>query len=536
MKKIAVIWLFLILSISIEGFGQLFSVPDPQLKNYLQSRYPNSFDQDGYLIIANARTETLPLICVDQGIQNADGIQYFTNIKRIRLSNNAIRQLPDLFRLENLEVLEINDNQIDYLPDLSYLTKLKTLVINRNHIQNLSTISSLTGLEELYTHSNPLKKLPDISRLINLRKIHLAYCELDELPDLSHLQQLVELVCYKNNLTVLPDLTNLLSLKYLDAGYNQLKQFPEFSSDPVIETIYLNSNDIRDLPSFEGFSSLIKLRIYDNYLNFEDLLPLTSLDNYNDIYKFTPQKKFDKGFVKDLIETDDFSVTLSEIGHAENQVYQWYKDQHILTSFDTPALHVHNLTRKDAGKYYCKAMHPAFPELILETDTFTVEVSRCLIPDLLTFSVNEKNCQHKGKLTVHAQNQPQPVSFYYLIGEISGDTLESSDGFFDQLDEPSYQLVIQTGKCRRNYSYSINIPQSKCDEIFITPNGDGIDESYFISQSGRAVIRDKFGIAIYELSTPASWEGNGLHGKVSPGLYFIDINNGSEVLQISVIY
>ncbi|MBX9853225.1 MAG: immunoglobulin domain-containing protein [Cytophagaceae bacterium] len=59
----------------------------------------------------------------------------------------------------------------------------------------------------------------------------------------------------------------------------------------------------------------------------------------------------------------------------------------------------------------------------------------------------------------------------------------------------------------------------------ITPDGDGINDSYYISDQGTAKIFDKNGVMVKKLSTPATWDGSLDNGSIgTTGLYLIEIN------------
>jgi Leucine-rich repeat (LRR) protein len=110
---------------------------------------------------------------IDCGYSNLidlDGIEQFTNLKRLRCSNNQLTSLPDL--PDKLRILYCWNNELISLPDLPDI------------------------LEELHCSNNQFTSLPD-------------------LPD-----TLLRLFCYNNQLTFLPDLPD--TLEYLDCQNNQL--------------------------------------------------------------------------------------------------------------------------------------------------------------------------------------------------------------------------------------------------------------------------------------------------------------------------
>jgi gliding motility-associated-like protein len=64
-----------------------------------------------------------------------------------------------------------------------------------------------------------------------------------------------------------------------------------------------------------------------------------------------------------------------------------------------------------------------------------------------------------------------------------------------------------------------------CDSFF-TPNGDGITDIYYISDSGKTSIYDRAGRLIKAIATPAYWDGTDEKGELSvPGIYFLVSND-----------
>ena len=75
----------------------------------------------------------------------------------------------------------------------------------------------------------------------------------------------------------------------------------------------------------------------------------------------------------------------------------------------------------------------------------------------------------------------------------------------------------------------VNVCTDKCIKE-ITPDGDGINDTYYISDSGIARIYDRNGALIKQLSLPSSWDGTTAdHALGTSGIYLIDINGEKQV-------
>lgn len=90
-------------------------------------------------IDAQAATDLVALNCSDAGIQSLAGLEQFSLIRSMKLSNNDIRNLLVLERLTALRQLWLDDNDVvDPIPVLR-----------------------MTNLEELYLAGNPRLQCPD---------------------------------------------------------------------------------------------------------------------------------------------------------------------------------------------------------------------------------------------------------------------------------------------------------------------------------------------------------------------------------------
>ena len=72
-------------------------------------------------------------------------INALLKIKTLKLSDNQIRGIPELFELQKLEVLNLNENQLSDLPEFSELVALTQLEVQNNSL-NFSDIQPLSDL------------------------------------------------------------------------------------------------------------------------------------------------------------------------------------------------------------------------------------------------------------------------------------------------------------------------------------------------------------------------------------------------------
>lgn len=160
-------------------------------------------------------------IRIHNGVKDLTGLEKFTNIFALNISDNPITNLEPLRGMKNLFDLDISDTKVNDLTPLSDL-------------QNLSNLEA-TGL---------------------------------------HLKSLSPLLAHKNPISVLG-----LDNTKIDDGYNDISQFSELTS------LNLEGNNISDTGFLSGLSKLKILYLNDNAVldvaPLKSLTTLTSLHLYN---------------------------------------------------------------------------------------------------------------------------------------------------------------------------------------------------------------------------------------------------------------
>lgn len=532
---ILLVYLFLLPLLKVAG--QTVSIPDPGFRACLLERHPSVMDPSQNLIIQEAANLTGSLLCNSRNIKNAEGIQYFTSIGEIDLSNNQLTWLPEISPLTNLGGLKIPDNQLTVLPELNTLVNLTNLDVRRNNLKTLPDLTNNTALVQINVHTNQIDTLPALNTLVNLTYLNVAINNLTKLPNLDNLTSLRDLKCWRNNLTELPPLSQLNNLEVLDATTNEISVMPPFSAQSKIKTIYMERNALTSIPDLSGLPNLQRARLYNNNLTFEDLVPLTSIPGYDTTFPVIPQKNIQIGKTLEVLETEDLTLETGTDVNTNGVVYQWIYNGLSIQISPEDTVSALTSSTSTSGYYYCLLTHPAFPGLTLKTDTIFVNVLPCVNVAGFSTSVAASTCLNAGSVTIEAFDQPKNNLSYELSGDATGKVFTSANGVFKELIEPEYTLTVKAGeKCRKELPGKITVPVEKCKEAFITPNGDGVDDNYYFTQTGNAVVLDKWGNKIKTFQIPAEWNGTGKYGTVSPGLYIVNINNGEDVIKMSVVY
>jgi hypothetical protein len=189
--------------------SNLYHLPDDNFLTYLQETYPEVIVNDSLDVVSAANFPSV-LNFDNTIIESFDGLQYFTNLIVLQLSNNPnLPNLPDLSGLINLSYLEIIGNDaLTNLPDLSGLINLSHLeIIGNDALTNLPNLLGLINLSNLVIIDNDaLTNLPDLSSLINLSNLVIIDNDaLTNLPDLSDLINLNNLEIMDNDVIVCID-------------------------------------------------------------------------------------------------------------------------------------------------------------------------------------------------------------------------------------------------------------------------------------------------------------------------------------------
>lgn len=119
---------------------------------------------------------------VTRGMKSLKGIEYATNLEKLKVNENEISDISPLKDLKNLKYLELQRNRITDVSSLANLKNLEFLKLYNNLIENVEPLKDLTNLTGLDLHNNvKVKKegqneinydgITDISSLKNLTKL-----------------------------------------------------------------------------------------------------------------------------------------------------------------------------------------------------------------------------------------------------------------------------------------------------------------------------------------------------------------------------
>ena len=260
-------------------------------------------------------------------IENITGLEQATQLTRLWLSSNRIRDIRLLSRLTQLEELSIWYNEISDIGPLAGLKQLRVLEISNNPINDFSPLAGLvrlqrlgvsvqrisdlrrhvdlTRLQSLRLHGSgnqiedlrllanltqltnlsisrvQLRDLSFLERLTQLESLNFSQNEISDLKPLANLTQLEWLGLFLNEISDLKPLANLTQLRWLDLGWNQISDLKPLAGLTQLRSLYLRHNQIRDVTPLAGLVKLEYLGLRDNPI--EDASPLAVLTRLRDV-------------------------------------------------------------------------------------------------------------------------------------------------------------------------------------------------------------------------------------------------------------
>lgn len=379
-----------------------------------------------------------------------------------------------------------------------------------------------------------------------------------------------QLLMSHNNIVFMPSLAKYKSIDTLDFSYNQITKFPELIGHSetmrlvfehnLIDTLtdsvtqkpdFLNTvlgahNELQYLPKFDHMINLVEVDFTYNRLSFVDMIPLSNHPNFSSVFKLMPQKPFGTEQTISIDEGDD--ITLSQVIQETdtNDIFTWYKDG--LEIQQSVELSISNAKKSDAGQYVLVVTNgnSEMTGLSLSSDTITLKVKTPILPDTtcftnanLLYETTIIDCQTPIKLTIDKstfKDYTFPLAFT-LTNLATGQIQTLQTPSFENVGEGNFSLEVEDGKkCKLSYPNFVTITKKGICDPVISPNGDGIADTWFFDYSGTIKIFNSRGTLIKTLQGPTSWNGTDENGTtVSPDYYSV-ISDNRSLFHLTVIY
>jgi Leucine-rich repeat (LRR) protein len=264
-------------------------IPDLFFQEAIRRDCPQCIDDCNYLTDAVSQITSLFVdnLASNQLITDLTGLEGFTNLRILNVSNNNIKKFPNLPTLLT-KLICVNSN-LTSLPELPL--GLEILDCRNNRITGLPSLPS--SLMNVDCSSNKLAALPALPT--NLMTIDCSNNQIARLPSALP-STLKTLYCHKNQLTTLPNLPN--SMRFLNCSNNILTELPPVlptdlhalvcSRNPFLTCLPIIPSKLRELYiSPEKITCLrnivVGLRVYDAFsepITMPNFCPATQCPTY----------------------------------------------------------------------------------------------------------------------------------------------------------------------------------------------------------------------------------------------------------------
>jgi len=513
------------------AFGQTVILPDTNLRNKLIASYPQVM-QGNVLNVSKAAALTGTLDIRNANIADATGVQYFTSIITLDMTNNQIAIMPDISAITGLQHFYATQNELSSLPSMAALTNLVDFQVMYNQLSVLPDLSGAKGLLFLYCANNNISQLPPLNQFPLLSILDAGYNPIGNSIDVSSCINLTQLHIHETGMDTIIGLGNLKKLTTLYAWSNNITSFKALDSITTITICDIFDNPITGLPYLQNKPNLNTLIVYNCQLTFEDIQPILQY-NPPATFTYTPQRAIPFGNITARAGNPD-TLTYPVISPLSSNIYVWLKNSIVFDSSSSPSYVFNPLASTNAGTYQLKVYNTTIPTLVLNTNTFTISVLNCVDLSIPSLDVINKDCS-KGYTLDFSANQISggtPPFTYEISTSATRKTINYP--IVQNLEPGNYFLtVIDSKNCKSTDNFTLNNLEN-CDPV-ITPNGDGIMDTYFIENSGKVSVYDLNRNLVNTLQAPVVWNGTDRNGTLlDAGLYILTMD-GQKTLYISII-
>lgn len=513
-------------------FCQTVALADTNLRNKLLSDYPQVMQGDE-LLIDEAGALMGALNLNGANIVNASGVEYFTNILSLNLSNNQLTFVPNISGITGLRNFYASNNLLESLPDMSALTQLRDFQVMNNKLTALPAFSNPSLLRSLFCSRNNIKTFPPLAQFPNIINLVIGENEITSTLDFTVCPNLEELHVHQLHLDTIVGLEKLTKLRTLFAWDNKIKNFSGLDSITTLDICVIFDNPIHELFYLGNKPLLNQLQVQGCYLTFEDLASVHSLPNPLTTFIYASQEPLFMEAASERAE-NDFHLHYPVTSPLSNNTYVWSKNGEVIDSAASPSFAFTPLIFADSGNYALKIYNPDFPMLTLTTNTFRLDVLPCLEADIASVDIISQDCSQG--YTLDMSNLPiaggTPPFSYTLNNGIRADTYNKEQ--IQGVIAGTYELTISDSK-KCSVEGSLTLDRIKgCDPV-LTPNNDGIMDYYYFETPGTVKIYDFNRKLVNTLQAPVSWDGTDMNGNLLDAGYYIVLMENHSPFNITLI-
>jgi hypothetical protein len=159
-------------------------------------------------------------------------------------------------------------------------------------------------------------------------------------------------------------------------------------------------------------------------------------------------------------------------------------------------------------------------------------------PEQLVFNIEQAKCNSGAVMRIDGKslsNFVEPYSFEFS-NMTNGQFEKYHSPVIENLPVGLYRFVLRDAVGCFSKEQIIQIVKDKdCGNAVITPDGDGIDDFFYIPYQGSAKIYDKFGVLRNQISIPAIWDGKDSNNISLPMGAYLIVCNGSQDIEVTVL-
>lgn len=527
MRIIFIIFFFLIIQV---GFCQFVTLNDDNLTEKLKDSYSQVM-QGNLLDTVKAAAHIGTLDLRNAGIVDATGVEYFKSINTLDIGNNQISIVPNLSKITGLVNFYATNNNLTSLPSMSTL-HLKDFQVVNNKLNALPDLSGSTGLLSLYCNKNNLTQFPPLTQFPLLNKLVTGQNPISaSFIDVTPCIHLTELHVHRTGINTIIGLDKLTSLTTLYAWTNNITSFQGLDNITTLQLCYIYDNPFSELPNMQNKPALSLLNASGALLTFEDIQPI--LQDPPTTFYYSPQRAIPFNNVAARSEVN-YTLSYPSTAPLSTNIYVWRKNGVVIDSSASPTLTFNPLKDKDAGSYELKVYNTSITTLVLSTNVFNITVLPCIELQITNIDIVSKDCS-KGYTIDFSQNQISggTAPFQYMLSTNSINKLITYP-ITENIEAGNYFLtVIDSKNCRASDDFLLN-KIDNCDPV-LTPNGDGIADTYFIEKTGKVSVYDLNRALVNTLQGPFVWDGTDRNGKLLDAGFYILIMEGQKPIYLTII-
>ena len=125
-------------------------------------------------------------------IKDLSGLENFTNLETLDLSDHAVTDISPLRELTKLISLSLAGNPISDISPLVRMTNLKLLILSGSQAPDYSALSNLVNLQVLLLDNSMITDLAPLTGLANLRQLYLANTSVKDMSPLENIYPKLE--------------------------------------------------------------------------------------------------------------------------------------------------------------------------------------------------------------------------------------------------------------------------------------------------------------------------------------------------------